>query len=153
MELPEASGWFSVQASITINAPLERVWEVLTDLEHYGEWNSFVPSMKADLRVGATLTMRVHMRDNLETTSVETITALEPQRLLAWKTRSPAWILRGERFQVIKASNEQTTEYWTRESFTGFAAPLLQVLYARDLQQGFQTMARDLQAHAEAVRV
>ncbi|GHO46209.1 SRPBCC domain-containing protein [Ktedonospora formicarum] len=153
MQVPEASGWFSVQTSITINAPLERVWEVLTDLEHYGEWNSFVPSMQADLRVGATLTMRVRMRGNLATTSVETITALEPQRLLAWKIRSPAWILRGERFQVIKAINEQTTEYWTQESFTGIVAPLLQVLFARDLQRGFQTMARDLQARAEAARV
>lgn len=148
--LPEASGWFSVQSTITINAPLARVWAVLADLEHYGEWNTFVPSMQSDFQVGSLLTMQVQMRENRSVKSVETITVIEPQHMLAWKTRSPAWFLCGERFQVITSLDANTTQYWTREAFTGIMAPILKMIYVKDLQRGFDRVARDLKARAES---
>jgi hypothetical protein len=149
MQVPETSGWFSVQETITINAPLEHVWSVLMDIERYGEWNTFVPSMKSSFQVGALLTMQVQMRKNLQVKSVETITAIEPNRLLAWKTRSPEWFLRGERFQVLTAIDAETTQYWTREGFTGILAPLLKIMLGKDLQRGFQAVAQNLKARAE----
>lgn len=151
MSLPKPSGWFTVQASATINAPLARVWAVLIDLDHYGEWNTFVPSIQSTFQVGSKLTMRVQMRKGMQVTSVETITAIDDQRLLAWKTRSPAWFLRGERFQVIASLDAETTEYMTRESFKGLFAPLVQLLFGRDLQRGFAAVARDLKARAESL--
>ncbi len=151
MPMPEPSGWFTIQASATINAPLARVWAVLVDLDHYGAWNTFVPSMQSAFEVGSKLTMRVQMRKNMQVTSVETITAIEPQHLLAWKTRSPAWLLCGERFQIISSTDDQTTEYLTRESFRGLLAPLVQLLFGRDLKRGFAAVARDLKARAESL--
>lgn len=149
--LPLKSGWFTVQVRTTIQAPVERVWSILTDLEKYHEWNSFVPSMQSDFQVGSLLTMRVQMRENFVTTSVETITAIEPEHLLAWKTRLPAWFLRGERLQELKPIDTGTTEYFTRETFTGLFAPVLQLMYARDLQHGFDAVAQDLKVRAETV--
>lgn len=125
MHHPEPSGWFSVQAAATIKAPLASVWSVLVDLEGYSEWNTFVPSMRSSFQVGSLLTMRVQMRRRLQVTSVETITAIDSQRLLAWKTRSPGWLLRGERFQILTPLDRDTTHYWTQESFSGMLAPLL----------------------------
>ena len=150
MEKIETPGSFSVQAAITINAPLVHVWSVLVDLERYREWNTFVPSMQSSFQVGSILTMQVQMRKGVQVKSVETITAIEPQHLLAWKTRSPAWLLRGERFQVLTAIDSGKTQYWTREAFTGILAPLLQILLARDLQRGFDAVAQNLKARAEA---
>ncbi|GHO72508.1 hypothetical protein KSD_02790 [Ktedonobacter sp. SOSP1-85] len=145
------SGWFTVQARTAIQAPVERVWSILTDLEKYHEWDSFVPSMQSDFQVGSLLTMHVQMRENFVTTSVETITAIEPEHLLAWKIRSPAWFLRGERLQELKPIDAGTTEYFTCETFTGLFAPVLQFMYARDLQHGFDAVARDLKVRAETV--
>ncbi len=150
MEKIETPGWFSVQAAITINAPLAHVWSVLVDLERYREWNTFVPSMQSSFQVGSILTMQVQMRKGFQVKSIETITAIEPQHLLAWKTRSPAWLLRGERFQVLTAIDSGKTQYWTREAFTGILAPLLQILLARDLQRGFDAIAQNLKARAES---
>src|SRR5579884_1823313 len=137
MQVPESSGWFAVQASTIINAPVEHVWSILVDLDRYGEWNTFVPSMQSAFQAGSLLTMQVQMRPNMRTTSIETITAIEPQRLLAWKTRSPAWFLSGERFQLVTSIDANTTRYWTRESFTGVMAPVLKLLLEKDLQRGF----------------
>ncbi len=149
MQIPEDTGWFSVQATSTINAPIERVWSVLIDLEHYSQWNTFVPSMQSAFQVGSLLTMQVQMNQKLHVKSVETITAIEPQHLLAWKTRSPSWLLRGERFQVITATSPDTTQYWTREAFTGLLAPVLKLLLSKDLQRGFISVAQNLKTRAE----
>lgn len=91
------------------------------------------------------------MRDNLKTTSVETVTDIQPERLLAWKTRSPAWFLQGERLQELKPIDAEVTEYFTRETFTGLFSPVLHRMYERDLQRGFEAVARDLKARAESM--
>jgi uncharacterized protein YndB with AHSA1/START domain len=31
-----------IERSVAINAPADRVWEVLVDFTHYPEWNPFV---------------------------------------------------------------------------------------------------------------
>lgn len=144
---------FSVQAAITINAPLSQVWSVLVDLERYGEWNTFVPSMQSSFQVGSLLTMGVQMRKRLRVKSVETITAIEPQHMLAWKTRSPEWFHQGERFQVITALDANTTRYCTREAFTGIFAPVINILFGRDLQRGFDAVARNLKMRAESIAI
>jgi hypothetical protein len=147
--LPKPSGWFSVQASIDIDAPLEQVWSVLVDLERYRLWNTFVPSMLSSFQVGSMLTMQVRLRKGIQVKSVETITAIEDQHLLAWITRAPGWLLQGERFQVITSIDAHRTHYWTREAFTGVLAPVLQILLGKDLRRGFEAVARDLKARAE----
>ena len=100
-------------------------------------------------QVGSLLTMRVRLRKWLYVKSVETITAIAPQYLLAWKTRSPDWFLQGERFQVLTMIDTNTTQYWTRESFGGIFAPALKILLARDLQHGFDAVAQNLKARIE----
>ena len=45
--------------AIDIDAPVERVWEVLTDFERYGEWNPFTTRVDANLEVGASVSLRV----------------------------------------------------------------------------------------------
>lgn len=145
-----ASHTWSVQAEITINAPLARVWSVLVDLERYGEWNTFVPSMQSSFHVGSRLKMGVQMRKGLFVTSIETITAIEPLQLLAWKTRSPEWFLQGERFQRITALDEQSTQYWTQEAFSGMFAPVIKSLFGGDLQRGFTAVAHNLKERAES---
>jgi hypothetical protein len=44
---------------IDIDAPPERVWEVLLDLPAWKEWNPFIPSLTGKLEVGARLRMTV----------------------------------------------------------------------------------------------
>ena len=127
MQLSETSSSFSVQAASTINALVSRVWSVLVDLEYYREWNTFVPSMQSSFQVGSLLTMGVRLRKGLFIKSIETITTIEPQRVLAWKTRSPECLCQDERFQVITAIDTDTTRYWTREEFTGILAPVIKI--------------------------
>lgn len=51
-----------VRAETTIDASLERVWSLLTDLAAYSEWNRFMPSVRGDLRPGGMLQAEVRFR-------------------------------------------------------------------------------------------
>jgi len=150
MHIPAASGYFTPQATATIHAPLERVWAILVDSDHYGAWNTFVPSMQTDLQVGSPLIMRVHMRKGLRVKMAVTVSAVDPLQRLAWKTKFPRWFLRSERLQLVTALDAGTTLYWTGESFAGFCAPVLKALLGKDLQRGFEAVAQNLKTHAEA---
>lgn len=70
---------------VTIEAPVETVWRVLTDFDRYGEWNPFTPHVKAELTMGARVDMRVTMGAFL-LKQTEIICAIEPPTRLAWRT-------------------------------------------------------------------
>ena len=45
---------FEVQTDrIQINAPIDFVWGVLTEVEKYGEWNPFTPQARTDFKIGS----------------------------------------------------------------------------------------------------
>ncbi len=50
----------SLTVAIEISASAERVWNVLTDLEHFGDWNPFIREASGSLAVGGTV--HVHVR-------------------------------------------------------------------------------------------
>jgi len=38
-----------IQSLVSIEAPAEVAWQVLTDLEHYPEWNPYTPRLVSPL--------------------------------------------------------------------------------------------------------
>jgi hypothetical protein len=75
--------------SIAIAAPAERVWTVMSDIEHWSEWTSSVTSIEhlsgGPLRVGS----RARIRQPKFPPGVWRITELEPGRSFTWVTGSP----------------------------------------------------------------
>lgn len=41
-----------IETSIIINAPISKVWEILTDFENYGEWNPLLQKVEGLVRKG-----------------------------------------------------------------------------------------------------
>ncbi len=46
---------------ILIHAPVGLVWDVLTRVERYDEWNPFTPQARTDFRIGSPAQLRVRM--------------------------------------------------------------------------------------------
>lgn len=148
------------EATIDIDAPPERVWEVVLDFSRYGEWNPFI--VRAELagppRIGAALGLQVRWNDGTTVRSGERITELvapaEPggARLVYCFT---GWLhglhlVRAARVQQLHALGAGRTRYWTREEFRGlltFALPLAKI------RDGFERHARALKARAEDLAV
>ena len=66
---------------IRINAPIDVVWEVLTDVENYGQWNPFTPQAHTDFKIGSPARLRVRMGPTTMKIT-ETVCAYETPRLI-----------------------------------------------------------------------
>jgi hypothetical protein len=67
-----------------IAAAPERVWEVLSDLDAYSEWNPFILSAAGRLTEGARLEIRVQPQEGRATRFRPTVQAVAPNRELRW---------------------------------------------------------------------
>ena len=70
----------SIERETTIDAPVERVWAVITEAEHLGRWFGDAGA-EIDLRPGGQLTMRWESGD----TARARVEAVEPPRRFAYR--------------------------------------------------------------------
>jgi uncharacterized protein YndB with AHSA1/START domain len=83
-----------LQAEIDINAPVSRVWSLISDLGNMPKWSPQCRLMKplGQVRPG-TRTVNLNRRNNLFWPTTSTITELIPQRKLAFRvnTNNTVW--------------------------------------------------------------
>lgn len=142
----------SIQSTIDIDAPIDRVWAILTDLDSYAEWNPFTPTIESTLRVGDPVVLHVAMKPGKKRLiQRETCTICDPERgELGWGMRMGLeLILRAHRIQRLTSLPNGVTRYFTEDSFSGWLVPLVMKLYRADIQRGFDAAARGLKARAE----
>ncbi|MDQ4053416.1 MAG: SRPBCC domain-containing protein, partial [Actinomycetota bacterium] len=149
-------------ASITIDAPLARVWEVMLDTASYAEWNPFVERAETPTpaAVGNPIVLHVRWANGRTTRSPERISAIEPParndgvttaRLSyvfeGWPAR--LGLVRGTRHQRLTQRPGGPTAYDTVEEFSG---PLVPLAGAGRVADGFRRHAEGLKRRAESLR-
>ena len=131
---------YTLQASVRIAATPQRVWAVLTDLAAYGGWNPFIISSSGQVRVGATLTNRMHDATG-DTTFTPTVLVVEPGRELRWIGRvGPRGIFDGEHTFTIQQIRPGLVLFTQREDFTGVAVPFYEQRLHDDTLPQFRAM-------------
>jgi uncharacterized membrane protein len=93
------------RASIAIDAPIEVVWAVFTDVERWPTWTRSVTSVElidGPMRLGA----RARIRQPRLPTVVWEVTKWEPGRSWTWTAKSPG--ARTEASHVLTASGSRT---------------------------------------------
>ncbi|CAG0928600.1 hypothetical protein TFLX_00962 [Thermoflexales bacterium] len=136
--------------NVSINAPLEKVWSVLTDLENYPKWNPFTPRVETTFVVGEPAILYVTMNERQRRIQREVMTVFEPQHAFAWASimGSPL-ILKANRWQIVEPLDEHHTHYQTHETFDGLLVPLIMALYRKDIQRGFEAVGQALKQYVE----
>ena len=78
-----------LQAEIDINAPVEKVWGLISDLKRMPEWSPQCRLMKAlgPVRQG-TRTLNVNRRNRMFWTTTSTVTEVIPERKLAFRVNA-----------------------------------------------------------------
>jgi len=144
-------GWFTVEASVEIDAPRAKVWDVLTNIDAYPEWNPYVLGVESTLEVGDPVTLTVKQGD--ETMDVpEVMHTNDGKSVLAWTFAGmPGWAMGATRYQILTPLDDNRTRYDTHESFRGLAAPFIMLTQRDNIQHGFRAMADALKQRAEAL--
>ena len=137
------------RADIEIEAPAERVWELLTDLEGYARWNPFTPRVECDRVVGHPVLLHVQMRPGKIRLQPETLLRWEPGVELRWGLIVHPWVFAGERWQRVEALGPGRCRYSTGERFVGAFAWVVDLFYGRAVERGFEAVAVGLRDACE----
>jgi hypothetical protein len=140
------------RAEALIDAAPARVFDVLLDLDGYGAWNPYTIAMKSSLRVGDPMVMTVRMNALLTLEQTEYIRVLDYDGYkICWgiETTTPE-LNSGERCQWLEPQPDGRTRYVTEDLIEGSLNPLVSGLFDRDLQLGFEGVARGLERRAES---
>lgn len=144
---------FVLDHVVEIDAPAALVWDVITDLPRYGEWNPFVPECRSTLEPGDPIDMHVRLRGPKPRRQREWIVAHTPGSELSYRMKPvPLGALHSLRSHTVTAPAADRTRYTSHFELDGWLSPLVATLVGADLRRGFTGMTDGIKARAEALR-
>lgn len=140
-----------LHTEITIDAPPERVWHILTDLEAYADWNPFLVSSSGRVAVGERLVNRMQPVGARAQTFKPTVTEVEPGRTFEWLGRLglPGLFDGRHRFD-LQPTADGGTHLVHRESFSGILVRPFRSSLDDGTLRAFELMNQALKARAES---
>ena len=144
--------------TLTINASIEQVWSVLTQIKKYSEWNPFVYHIQSDQDIPSTdskMLFSVRFESGKETKSKEIVTKFTPpvnqKDFALWSYRFGGFVhginmIRAHRVQTLRALLDGSTEYSSTEVFTGWGRSFVPL---EDVQKGFEAQGAALKEECE----
>lgn len=139
-----------LRTEITINAPVQTVWEILTDFEKYPGWNPFIRSLEGDVKEGHKFKVIIQPPGSRAMT-------FKPVCLEYSSNRSFRWLghlfipglFDGEHIFELIELKDGSTKFVQREHFKGVLVLLLWKQLNTNTRKGFEAMNRKLKELAE----
>jgi hypothetical protein len=140
-----------LHTEIEIDATPEVVWQVLTDVGRYADWNPFITSSVGTPEVGETLVNRMEPPGGMAITLKPQVTVVEDGKTFEWfgKVGLPGVFDGRHRFD-IEASGTGT-KLVQSESLDGILVRVMRKSVDTHTHAGFEAMNVALKARAEAV--
>jgi len=140
---------------VDIEATPERVWQVLTDLPAYPEWNPFVISAEGTVAVGCRLSLTVELGNALMRRTMDfTVLEVAPPRRLRFRGRLTRWSLPGlldvERTFTI-TPRDGGARLWQQSFFRGALVPVITRFVNRESVASRGVMEAALEDRAEGM--
>jgi len=139
-----------LRSEITIDADAGTVWDILTDIRRYPDWNPFITSIEGELAVGHKLKIRIEPPDIRPMTFWLTCLERTERKRLRWLgSLVIKGLFDGEHIFELEALADSKTHFIQREEFFGVIVPLLWGMVAPNTLRGFQAMNLKLKSRAE----
>jgi len=141
---------YELHTDIDIEAPPETVWDVLTDLAGYADWNPFIVAAAGSVDVGARLTNRLQPPGGRAMTIKPTVTVADEGSTFEWLGRLglPGVFDGRHRFELHPTATG--TRLVHNESFSGLLVRPLRSSLDTETRAGFVAMNTALRETAEA---
>jgi hypothetical protein len=138
-----------LRTEIEIQASPDKVWQVLTNLDKYPEWNPFIHHAIGKAKVGEKVDITVSSGSK-EMTLHCIVVKVEPNKELRWKYHVllPA-LFRGEHSFIIKPIGNNKVRFVDQEIFNGLLVSSQTKNIDTNSRQGFEAMDKALKIKAE----
>ncbi|KAI1789734.1 hypothetical protein LXA43DRAFT_1062686 [Ganoderma leucocontextum] len=160
---PAFQGIAEYVVSVEIDAPLDNVWAIVTDLKSYPLCRSAIivddsshkPTEDQSLRAEATLELAMQMPPSLETSKKPTV-GYEHVGLVDHATHRVTWgggrvpnLFRAEHSHALSATGDGKTLCETRHVFGGLSGYPIKCFMSRTMRQCLEDMLNALKQRAE----
>jgi hypothetical protein len=139
-----------LHAEVEVQAPPDRVWEVLTDFAAYHEWNPFIVQAAGQAVPGSRLELHMRLSGRRTTTIRPEVLEADPGRRLRWLGRVLVpGLFDGEHRFTIEPAGPGRARLTQQEEFRGLLAPLVLAAIAKATLASFHEMNQALKARVE----
>lgn len=140
----------TIRSTLEIRAPIDVVWQVLTDFAAYPEWNPHVRQVIGQAGVGRRLTLVSHPPGGRPMRFRPVITAWRPPHELRWLTKFiTSGVFTAEHGFRLEPIDDERVRFVQDETFRGVAVPLYARLRLPATRRGFEQMSQALRERAE----
>ena len=131
-----------------IDAPKEKVWEVLTDTQNYPNWNPFIISVEGEMKQGSKIT-NVMVNNKKETVFTPIITMYKENEALEWLGSGLGGMFKGRHYFKLEEIDNDKTRLLHGETFSGLLSGLIMQMIGEDTQANFENMNSALKGVCE----
>jgi hypothetical protein len=133
------------EATTTINASPETIWNILADPSGYPEWDTSMDHIEGNLALGETVKFFTKLSDQAFPVRV---TAFEPGKKMVLTGGMPLGLFKSERTHTLTPAKDGQTTFHTKEIFSGLLLPIFGKNLP-DLTENFEGFAAALKEQAE----
>jgi hypothetical protein len=138
-----------IRGSIDIDAPLGRVWQVVTDLKSYPKWNPWITQADGESNVGSKVAVTIKAPGRKDTSFISEVLKVQPNQEIHMSGAVIKGMLRSDHLFKFEAIGEGKTHVFQIVEFTGAFSPMIGGL-ARDQQKGLDLMNEALKKLCES---
>ncbi|MBE9167216.1 SRPBCC domain-containing protein [Pleurocapsales cyanobacterium LEGE 06147] len=135
---------------IEIEAPIERVWQILTDFTSFPDWNPFIRQIKGELQENKQLIVCIQPSGGDRMRFQPTVIKVQPNSELRWRGHFliPG-LFDGEHIFVLEPLDKNRVRFSQREIFKGLLVLLLSKKLDTETKRGFEEMNLALKRRVE----
>ncbi len=139
----------TLETQISIDAPQERVWEILMNFSEYPEWNPFIVSIRGMQETGARLSVEMRIDHKKMTFKPEIITLDEPAAFEWIGALGFNGLFSGKHMFYLEKRENNKTLLRQEEEFRGWLVPFIWPRIKDGTTKGFEAMNQALKQRAE----
>jgi hypothetical protein len=142
---------FLVEHTVDVAAPAEVVWQVLTDLPRYPDWNPFQRRCRGSLEPGSPIAMQARL-GRVWVFTVERMLTVDPGVGFSYAMYPlPFGLLHSLRSHALESTSPVTTRYHSRFELSGRLVSVVAALLGTPLRTGFAAAADALVVRAQSL--
>lgn len=139
-----------ISTEIVINAPIEKVWEVLTDIGSYAAWNPFIRKIDGILQVGNQLAATIQPANKKPMIFRPKVMTVSNYAFSWTGNLLIPGIFDGNHHFRLESINDNQVRFIHSENFSGILCVPLFSMIGDSTKAGFEDMNRALKEKCEA---